>query len=878
MHTKYLIPLMLVLLSIATISSAAEIKIDNWLVTSAVSMPIATLDDENTMGAGQFLDSPPIDPYKFFPFKGKEVQFTPHSSTRFSQIAKSQFSFDVLPGVGEETVHLAYAATYLNVPTWQKTTVKVSSRAPFRMFVEEEEKLKISSAAKSDTTYEAKDILLDQGLRRILIVTAISGTDSLDEWTFEVTLDNGEGEISDLPTSTIDPRHPFNIDDYYLQDGVGGLELTKDGNFLAIKFTNWNRKEDKRESHLEVWNLDGRKKEKIWEYHHPKGVGSFNWSPDGNKLLMSLPAETGNDLYLWHRATQKMERIVHAIERSAGFQWSPDSKSIYYTRTVPHEEDESKVYKVMWGLEDRWGGWRDDTEIYYFTLEGNAHAKLTSGMYDPGSFNISPDGSFLLMTRYVSQPERPFYVCEFWKISTHTGEAEKVQTFNSYSVGHVTMSPDGKFIAFDAPMDPVGEEFPDHNDNATDLWTMEIATGEMKNHTRNFEPAIAMFAYGTGRDGTLFWHEDGTIGFTGLYKKEVKLYTYDPKNEGVIQKTDLPTPGASHFRAATAKKANMCVFRGDDVTAPGDVYWFDAGRKRGEVLIDMNQEFDRLIGPAPRIEDYNYVNSDGVEIPGYLYYPQGYDPAKSYPMIVDYYGGVFGYGDGFIWMSQVLANRGYFVYVPSPRGAAGWGQEFADSHPNDWGTRVSRDMNEGVRHIVANVEGVDGARVAPVSGSYGGFLAMYLLSQPKDHPDHYPYATAISDYGISNLASYWGIGWWGYLYSDMATARNYPWNAKQYYIDHSPLFFADNITVPLLLLHGDSDVNVPVGESDQMYTALKVLNREVEFIRFPGEDHGMVGKRSTYLTSKRMHFEWFDNYLRNLPGAWEARMEGEKKK
>lgn len=162
MHTKYLIPLMLVLLSIATISSAAEIKIDNWLVTSAVSMPIATLDDENTMGAGQFLDSPPIDPYKFFPFKGKEVQFTPHSSTRFSQIAKSQFSFDVLPGVGEETVHLAYAATYLNVPTWQKTTVKVSSRAPFRMFVEEEEKLKISSAAKSDTTYEAKDILLDQ--------------------------------------------------------------------------------------------------------------------------------------------------------------------------------------------------------------------------------------------------------------------------------------------------------------------------------------------------------------------------------------------------------------------------------------------------------------------------------------------------------------------------------------------------------------------------------------------------------------------------------------------------------------------------------------------------------------------------------------------
>ncbi len=100
----------------------------------------------------------------------------------------------------------------------------------------------------------------------------------------------------------------------------------------------------------------------------------------------------------------------------------------------------------------------------------------------------------------------------------------------------------------------------------------------------------------------------------------------------------------------------------------------------------------------------------------------------------------------------------------------------------------------------------------------------------------------------------------------------------KFYIDHSPLYHADNVTVPLLLVHGDADVNVPVDESDQMYTALKVLGRTVAFVRFPGEDHGIIGKRTSYLTSKRMHVEWFDKYLRDRPGAWDLRMKDQYKK
>lgn len=380
-------------------------------------------------------------------------------------------------------------------------------------------------------------------------------------------------------------------------------------------------------------------------------------------------------------------------------------------------------------------------------------------------------------------------ITQFWKVDTNTGESRLVYTFNHSSVGHFTLSPNDRQVAFSAPMDPVDgndNPYPEHNDNQTDLWILDLTTGKAVNQTRSFEPAIAMGAYGTGRGGIIFWKPDGKIGFTGLYNKKVHLYFYDPSKPGEFDEHVLPTPGASNLKAAMGPGASTCVYQGDQPTGPSDLYWYDSKKKKGGLLIDLHKRYDALISGPPKIVDYDYVNSDGVTIPGYLYYPRGYDPAKKYPMIVDYYGGVFGFADGFLWMSNVFANHGYFVYVPTPRGAAGWGQAFADTHPNDWGTLVSRDMNEGVRHIVSHVPGVNGERVAPVSGSYGGFLTMYLLSMPKDHPDYYPYATGISDYGISNLASYWGVGWWGYLYSDMATARQYPWNAKQYYIDHSP--------------------------------------------------------------------------------------------
>ena len=101
-----------------------------------------------------------------------------------------------------------------------------------------------------------------------------------------------------------------------------------------------------------------------------------------------------------------------------------------------------------------------------------------------------------------------------------------------------------------------------------------------------------------------------------------------------------------------------------------------------------------------------------------------------------------------------------------------------------------------------------------------------------------------------------GEGYWGYSYSEVSMANSYPWSNPDLFVKQSPLFNADKIHTPLLFLHGDADVNVPVGESIQMFTALKLLGRETAFVAVTGQDHHIVdyGKRIQW---QNTIFAWF---------------------
>ena len=132
------------------------------------------------------------------------------------------------------------------------------------------------------------------------------------------------------------------------------------------------------------------------------------------------------------------------------------------------------------------------------------------------------------------------------------------------------------------------------------------------------------------------------------------------------------------------------------------------------------------------------------------------------------------------------------------------------------------------------------------------------------------FAAAISHAGISALSSYWGEGTWGIGYSTVASYDSYPWNNPKLYTEQSPLFRADKIHTPLLLIHGTDDTNVPIGESIQMYNALKILGREVEFVKVHGEDHIITAPEKKIEWTNTL-FAWFQKWLKDDPTWWDAR-------
>ena len=129
------------------------------------------------------------------------------------------------------------------------------------------------------------------------------------------------------------------------------------------------------------------------------------------------------------------------------------------------------------------------------------------------------------------------------------------------------------------------------------------------------------------------------------------------------------------------------------------------------------------------------------------------------------------------------------------------------------------------------------------------------------------FAFSFSHGCISNVTSYWGEGFWGYSYNSVAAAKHYPWTDPKLFTEQGSLFNADKIHTPLLLLHGTQDTNVPIGESIQIFNALRVLGRDVEFITVEDENH-VISNFDRKLLWHETIMAWFAKYLQDDPRWW----------
>jgi len=336
--------------------------------------------------------------------------------------------------------------------------------------------------------------------------------------------------------------------------------------------------------------------------------------------------------------------------------------------------------------------------------------------------------------------------------------------------------------------------------------------------------------------------------FSPTSKKFEKL----PLNEEVVRSFDI------------AVDAQRATYTGVSASNSTRSYLLDLKTLKSTLIADPYAEKLAKL-ELGEVKQWNFKSAFGDTIEGRYYLPPHFDPDKKYPLIVYYYGGTSPTQRTFesTYPMHVYAAQDYVVYTLQPSGTTGYGQEFSARHVNAWGKQTADEIIEGVEKFVNAHPFVDGTKIGNIGASYGGFMTQYLLTRTN------LFTAAVSHAGISNITSYWGQGYWGYTYSSGASAGSYPWNNPQLYVEQSPLFHADKIDTPLLLLHGTADTNVPIGESIQIFTALKLLGKTVEFVQVEGENHGIYDYDKRIAWNNTI-YAWFAKWLKNDSRRWES--------
>lgn len=268
---------------------------------------------------------------------------------------------------------------------------------------------------------------------------------------------------------------------------------------------------------------------------------------------------------------------------------------------------------------------------------------------------------------------------------------------------------------------------------------------------------------------------------------------------------------------------------------PGSTYLFDRNTQTLEKLYDSRPELSSE--HLATMQPLRYTARDGLEIPAYLTLPQGVDPVNL-PVIVMPHGGpwardMWGYNP----FTQFLANRGYAILQPNFRGSTGYGKAFLNAGNNEWGTgAMQHDLTDGVQYLID--EGIaDPERVGIFGGSYGGYATLAGLAFTPDI-----YAVGASAVGPSNLITLLRSipPYWESLKATFALRLGDPEDPsdRNRLEAQSPLFFADQIQAPLLVIQGANDPRVKQAESDQIVAALRDLGRPVEYLVAPDEGHG----------------------------------------
>jgi dipeptidyl aminopeptidase/acylaminoacyl peptidase len=638
-------------------------------------------------------------------------------------------------------------------------------------------------------------------------------------------------------------------EDVYELVSVADPRLSPDGRVVAFVVTRIDREESEYRSAIWLAPIDGSEPPRQLT-SGLKADAAPRFSPDGTRLaFVSNRDSERKQLYVLPLQGGEPARLTDLPEDVADPAWAPDSKRLVFVSRVrdpAYEEENEKrrpprrFTRLQFKFDNE--GWTGDRRRHLFICPADGSAEptqLTSGDFEDSHPSWSPDGGRVVFVSSRGEDWDLEPISHLYVVAPDGGEPEQLTSGeNIYSVP--SWSPDGRLIA--CRWSPGGFDRPRHERIAvvdTESGEHRSLTESLDRHGDSYPPLRAPAWDG---EEVVFGVEDG--GNVPLYRA---LADGSQPPQLVI--------GGERWVHGWDAAAGELVYAASTPTSLPELY-------RGEEqLTSFGAAFAEgreLIAP----ERFTATSQDGTEVEAWIIRPAGFEETRRYPVLLNIHGGPFTqYGNKFFDEFQVYAGAGYAVLYSNPRGSSGYSEEWgrairgpADGGPG-WGSVDYEDVTAVVDEALRRFDFCDPERLGVMGGSYGGYMTSWIVG----HTDRF--SAACSERAVNSLVSQYGSSDIGHFIRSYVGA--YLFEDFEAYVRHSPATYAERMTTPLLILHSENDLRCNIEQAEQLYTTLRLLRRDVELARFPGESHELTRSGSPAHRVQRFELllDWFGRKL-----------------
>ena len=610
-------------------------------------------------------------------------------------------------------------------------------------------------------------------------------------------------------------------------------------------------------------------------------------------LMLLVSCETGHQEY-------SIEAFMNTTT-IGGASFSPDEKSILIrsnqsgiynafeinidsgiTTQLTHS-DSNSIFPISFFPKDKrflYRGDQNGNEIWhiYVQNENGSTRDLTPGEKSRSLFSgwTYDEKSFY----YTSNQRNPKYM-DIYVMNIYSFKSEMIYQ-NDDALNFADVSNDGRYLALNKS----------HTRDNSDMYLYDVQSGNL-NHISNHEGNVnfnpSSFSvdskslyFLTDKDSEFKYLQkyiiaDGTIieiqkeewdiwysyfSHSGRYRvtginadSQTEIEVFDYEKNRPVRLPQLPAGSISSVSISKSEKY-MALYHGS-AKSPSDLYLLDVESKKYQKLTnamnpDVNPEY---LGNAKVIR---FKSFDGLEIPAVYYKPPNASSKNRVPAIVKVHGGPGGQARvGYRASTQYLVNHGYAVLDINNRGSNGYGKTFQTLDDQAHG---EGDLDDCVwaMNWLKKQKHVDGDKIGILGGSYGGYMVMAALAFRPDAFD-----VGVNLFGVTNwVRTLKSIPpWWEAMRESLYKEMGNPHTQEAYLYSISPLFHAENITKPVLVLQGTNDPRVLQVESDEMVEAVRAQGVPVEYVIFPDEGHGFA-KKKNQIASNTAILNFLNQYLK----------------